>query len=272
MEIQNQSTYYTLITGASMGIGKSLAYECARRKMNLILVALPGNELETLTQSLTSNYGVLAHNFAIDLTEEDAPEKIYNWCRERNFKVNVLINNAGLGASGNFETIDLKRYLIMMKLNNQALVGLTHYFIPELKENGPAYILNTSSLEAFLPSPYKSVYTGTKSFTFAFTLALREELRSAKISVSVLCPGPVVTNRDGMSRIKSQGKKARLIVMMPNRVAKLAIKKMLAGKGIIVPGYGNVALTRILRFIPRLARMRIMEQMMRVYTTLPQKV
>jgi uncharacterized protein len=262
---------YTLITGASLGIGKSLAYECAKRGMNLILVALPGNELFILTETIKLKYPVDAVCYPIDLTQDNAPEQLYNWCMYNHYNINILINNAGIGAGGAFESIGFNKYLTMLKLNNQALVGLTYFFINELKKNPKSFILNTSSMEGLIPLPYKTVYTATKNFIFAFSIALREELKSSKINVSVLCPGPVVTNLDGLMRIKAHGARARLITMMPSQVAKIAIRRMLGGKTIIVPGYINLALTRIIKLVPTLMRMRLLEHMFRVYKDMPQQ-
>jgi uncharacterized protein len=262
---------YTLITGASLGIGKSLAYECARRGMNLILVALPGNELTILTETIKRKYAVDAISYPVDLTKDHAPEHIFNWCKENNFQVSALINNAGIGAGGLFENIKLTQYMNMLKLNNQALIELTYYFVPELKKNPKSYILNTSSMEGLIPLPYKTVYTATKNFIFSFSIALREELKPSNVNVSVLCPGPVVTNKDGLMRIKAHGARARLITMMPSQVAKIALKKMVAGKGIIVPGYLNLTLTRLIRLVPMVTRMKLLEHMFRVYKTMPQE-
>lgn len=258
---------YTLITGASLGIGKSLAFECAKRNMNLLLVALPGQQLLNLTNSLRRIYPIAVDCLGIDLTEDNACQKVYDWCMQKGYSVNILINNAGLGTSGLFEKIKLDYYQTMMKLNNQVLVGLTYKFLPELKKHASAYILNLSSMEAMLPLPYKSVYTGTKNFTYAFSLALREELKSDNVSVSVLCPGPTITNKEGLVRIKTQGKKSRLIVLLPRHVARIAIYKMLQGKGIIVPGRMNILLARISRIIPTATKMRILENMFRAYRT-----
>ncbi|MGK7395455.1 MAG: SDR family NAD(P)-dependent oxidoreductase [Candidatus Cyclobacteriaceae bacterium M3_2C_046] len=263
--MKSSSKLYTLITGASLGIGRSLAFECARRGMNLILIALPGRDLINIREAISRHYKVDAICFGIDLTQDEAPAEVFNFCRKNNLQVNILINNAGMGAGGLFQNIYYKQYLKMFRLNNQALVGLTYYFIRELEKHSNAHILNLSSLEAILPLPYKSVYAGTKNFTYSFSLTLREELKSSHIKVSVLCPGPTITNYEGLMRIKAHGKKSRIMVMFPKQVAQIAIKKMLQGQGIIVPGSVNYTLVRISWFIPVLTKMRILEKMFRVY-------
>lgn len=267
--MNQEKTTYTLITGASLGIGKSLAYECAKKGMNLILVALPGNELTALAESIRTKYHVNALPYPVDLTADNAPIEIFDWCMANGYRVNVLINNAGIGTGGSFEDIDIGFYLKMLKLNNQALVGLTYYFIPELKKHSQSYILNTSSMEGIIPLPYKSVYTASKNFIYTFSLALREELKPYKISVSVLCPGPVITNKGGLSRLRAQGVKGRILAMMPSQVAKKALKSLLKGKAIIVPGYLNLLLTRVAKLVPIVPRMKILEHLFRVYKTMP---
>ena len=267
--MQEQADYYTLITGSSLGIGRSLAFECARKGMNLFLVALPGPELTGTANEIKKNYPVKIQLLGIDLTAEKAPEKVYRHAIDNNIRVNVLINNAGFGINGIFDMTSLEMNYKMILLNNRAMVGLTHHFIPELRKHGNAHIMNVSSMEATLPLPYKSVYTGTKNFIYAFSLAIYEELRPEKIRVSILCPGPVITNEEGLRRYYAQGKKAKLIIKMPDEIARIAIPAMMRGKTIIIPGFIPWLLTKILNFIPELLKMRILERIFRVYKDIP---
>jgi short-subunit dehydrogenase len=205
---------YTLITGASMGIGKAFAFECASRNMDLLLIALPEPALEETKKQLNDRFLVDVIIYGMDLTDPLAVQTLYNYCLSHKISVNILINNAGMGAGGRFENRSPGMYLDMLKLNNQALMLMTYYFLPMLKQNPPAYILNMSSMEATLPLPYKSVYTGTKSFIYAFSLALREELASSNVKVSVLCPGPVLTNPEGLKRMNAHGNCAKRVMLM----------------------------------------------------------
>jgi len=258
---------YALITGASLGIGKAMAYECASRNINLLLIALPGKELEYLITALQKNYSIEVRHFAIDLTLEDSGKKILDWVNDNNFSINILINNAGIGGNGMFEYGNLDYYLKMIKLNTMAITSLTYHIIPKLKEHKEAYILNLSSVEAYLPLPYKAVYTGTKNYIYSFSLALREEMKHYNIKVSVLCPGPTITNRGGLQRIKAHGKKSKIMVLMAKQVARIAIKQMFKNKGIILPGTANLILAKFGRMLPILLRMRLLEKMFRVYRT-----
>lgn len=260
---------YTLITGASSGIGRAMAFECARRGINLCLVALDALPLYETAQEIRHKYSVGVHCLGIDLTVESAPVEVYLWCQENDFVVDVLINNAGFGNSGLFENNPLEEYYRMLELNNRALVGLTYQFLPDLKNLASAHILNVSSMEATLPLPYKAVYTGTKNFIYAFSLALREEVRKTGLAVSVLCPGPVLTNPEGLQRLKSQGKSGKILMMMPAAVAKIAIRDMLKKRRVIIPGALLYLIAKFLNVLPTSAKMLILERVFRVYRDLP---
>ncbi len=262
----NNQQYYTLVTGGSQGIGRALSMECAKRGMNLLIVALENEHLNNTVEEIKDTYNnILIHSLGIDLSKKEAAQEVFSWCKENGFEINILINNAGFGRSGWFEKIPLEMYRTMIQLNNQALFELCYHFIPMLKENKPAHIMNMSSLEAYLPTPYKAAYTATKHFVFAYSLALREEMKQFGVNVSVLCPGSTVTNEDGLKRIQSQGKKAKLVVMMPEPVAEIAITDLLNNKQIIIPGRVNKFIAFLSKRIPIRRKMRLLEKLFRSY-------
>ncbi|EPR68156.1 SDR family NAD(P)-dependent oxidoreductase [Cyclobacterium qasimii] len=258
---------FTLITGASMGIGKAFSNACAARGMNLVLVALPDGELAAVQKEILATWEVKVLVFTIDLTEEDAVKRLYDFCIEMDLTIDVLINNAGIGTGGRFENIGLEKQLKVIDLNNKVLVRMCHYFLPLLQKQDKAYILNMSSMEANLPLPYKAVYTGSKNFVYAFSLALREELKRGPVCVSVVCPGPVVTNAEGLERMKAHGSRAKLVVLMPDEVAEIGLKCLLKGKTIIIPGKINWVLVKLSRLFPTATKMRLLERLFRVYNT-----
>ncbi|MEL7120395.1 MAG: SDR family NAD(P)-dependent oxidoreductase [Bacteroidota bacterium] len=261
-----EQKYYTLVTGGSQGIGKALALECASRGMNLIIVALENEHLTNTTQEIAQQYPNLKiDKLGIDLSKENAALEVFEWCKSKQYEVNVLINNAGFGRSGWFEQLPLAMYQTMIRLNNQALFEMCYHFMPMLKANTPAHIMNMSSLEAYLPTPYKAAYTATKHFVFAYSLALKEELKPFDVHVSVLTPGSTLTNEDGLKRIQSQGRKAKLVVMMPDAVAKIAIDDLMKKKHIIIPGNVNKFIAFIARNLPIKTKMRLLEKIFRSY-------
>lgn len=261
----NSEKDYALVTGASLGIGKEIAKELSRRNFNTLLVALDTPDLKEVENFISRNYPTQVDSFGIDLTKPDAQQLIYDWCKKNQYNVTILINNAGFGEGGYFEDIPLERYCKMIDLNNKAYVSLIHKFLPDMKKLEKSHIMNTSSMEATLPLPYKAVYTGTKSFIFAYSLALNEEVRRFGVKVSVLCPGPVLTNKGSMNRAKSQGGKAKLLLLDPDQVAKIAVKDMLKSRLVINPGIMNWWITGITKIIPTRIKMRLLERIFRVY-------
>lgn len=258
---------YTLITGACKGIGKALAYECASRKMNVLLISNDSDCLNQVCDGIRISKNVESHCFFIDLMEEGAPEKVYQWVKENNFEVNVLINNVGVGKGGTFSSMRLKDIQQMMLLNNKVMVEMTYHFLEDLQKHEDAFILSLSSLEARLPLPYKAVYTGTKNFVYAFSLAIAQELKFSNIKVSVLCPGPVLTNPEGLSRINAHGSRSKILMMYPDEVARIAVTGMLKGKQVIVPGFLNGIFFKLGSFLPVRMKMNILEKLFRVYKT-----
>ncbi|MEM6396230.1 MAG: SDR family NAD(P)-dependent oxidoreductase [Bacteroidota bacterium] len=262
----DKSTKYALISGGSQGIGKAIATECLRNGLGVAIVALPNEHLEATREELSLLGSV--HTLGIDLNTPDAPQQIDRWLDELGIELHYLVNNAGFGRSGRFEEIDYNQYQVMVPLNNQAMVNLTYYMVPRLKATRGA-ILNVSSMEATLPIPYKAVYTGTKAFIYNFSLALREEFRAFGISVTALCPGPTLTNEDGLKRVQAKGKQAQLLLKMPEQVAKPAVAGMLKGKAVVIPGWLPTLIVRVMYFVPRSLRLKILEKIFREYRDNP---
>lgn len=241
---------YCLITGASEGFGKSLALDCARRNMNLILVALPGPELYNLACFIQRNYAVLVISIEKDLSKEDNCIALFEEIKTLRLSVNVLINNAGIGSTMLFSEGTIQLYQKQIKLNIMATTLLTRLFIPVLKENSPSYILNVGSLSCFFFLAKKQVYGGTKSYIYFFSKSLRRELSSEGIHVSVICPGSMNTNTSVTLLNKSSGWLARQAVMEPKEAARIAIEGLLARKEVIIPGKLNQFFLLLDRILP----------------------
>ncbi|WP_420459885.1 SDR family NAD(P)-dependent oxidoreductase [Neolewinella sp.] len=259
---------WVLITGGSHGIGLALARECQRQGLGVAIVALPDAHLATARRLLTQAGLPPACFLGLDLTAPQAIDRVVDWVAEEHIALHYLINNAGFGRGGLFEHTPWAEYRTMLQLNNQVMVELIHRLLPQLKATRGG-ILNMSSMEATLPLPYKTVYTGTKGMVYNFSLALREEFRYHGVSVSVLCPGPVITNEDGLRRVEAQGARARLLVTMPEDIAPEAIRGMLAGKAVIVPGRLVRLLIGVCYLTPRPLRMRILERLFSRYRDTP---
>lgn len=244
-----KNNLFTLITGASCGLGKELAIECARRKMNLILVSLPGENLPELCANLSARFAIIACHYETDLTDKEQVERLAAWVIS-NFSVNVLINNAGAGGTRLLETTPTDYIDRLIQLNIRATSLLVRLLIPELKMHRKAYILNVSSMAAFSPLPFKTVYPASKAFVYHFTRGLKAELKNTNIKVSVVNPGPIMTNPDVVARIQKQGALARLALISAPAIARISIAELIRGKAVIIPGYLNRINVLLMGLIP----------------------
>lgn len=240
----------TVITGASQGLGNALATACARAGKNLVLLSLPDEGLLGIATVLESKYQIKVFAYETDLTQEDAPEAFVNWLSQQNICVTTLINNAGIGGTSAFDQTSPDFINAIILLNIRALAMLTRLLIPMLLQNRRAYILNISSMAAFSPIPYKSVYPASKAFVYYFSMGLREELRHTGIRVSVMHPGPMQTNRDTSKRIEKQGAFAKWSVVQVEEIASFTLRQMQRGRAIIIPGFINKVSYSLMSIIP----------------------
>jgi hypothetical protein len=229
---------YTLITGASKGIGKAIAIEAASRGMNLLLVARSKELLDKLAVELSAK-NVSVKTFVADLFEEDAAGKIFQYAKENSLNINMLANNAGMGYYGNFDECDLKKHLEVMHLNMDACVKLAYTF---LKNSGPGqrrYILNTVSTGAYQPVPAMAIYAASKAFMLFFSRALREELKKKNVYVTALCPGGTETEFFGPAQMTGLAKKNARFMMSAEKVARVGLQAVMKNKSVVIPGITN---------------------------------
>ena len=230
-----------LITGASSGIGKNLAYTLASKGTNLILVARNKEEMLKIKENVHVNVDVIE----MDLLKERNVYKLYDMCKDKN--VDILINNAGFGLFGLFTETDLDRELEMIDLNIKAYHILTKLFLKDFVKKDSGYILNVASSAGFMAGPRLSTYYATKNYILKLTMAINEELRQSgsHVVVSALCPGPVNTNFNKVAHGEFSIKEAS-----PKYVAEYAIKKLFQKKMIIVPTLSIKIGIFLLRLIP----------------------
>lgn len=239
---------FTLITGASSGIGKALAKEYAKHGHDLILIARSKEKLESLAREIKKNHNVNVIVIDQDLSPTEAPKKLFDALKERNIEVDILINNAGFGNYGMFVDTDLEEELNMIDLNIKTLTTLTKLFAKKMKEKKSGTILNVASTAAFQPGPLMAVYFATKSYVLHFSEAIANELKPYGVYVAALCPGPTDTafqdrafgNRTTFSR-----------AMTAQEVAKFAYTGMQKKKHVIIPGMSNRFLVFFVRLTPR---------------------
>ena len=230
-----------LITGASSGIGKNMAYVLANKGIDLILVARNKDELLKIKANVKVNVEVIE----LDLLKEKNVFKLYEMCKDGN--IDILINNAGFGLFGLFTETDLTRELEMIDLNIKAYHILTKLFLKDFVEKDNGYILNVASSAGFMAGPRLSTYYATKNYVLKLTMAINEELRQSgsNVVVSALCPGPVNTNFNKVAHGEFSIKEAS-----PKYVAEYAINKLFKKKMIIIPTFRIKLGIFLLRILP----------------------
>jgi short-subunit dehydrogenase len=230
-----------LITGASSGIGYSMAKYLSDLGYDLILVARDKEKLQVIQKELKTDVKIVV----ADLSQEDKVKDLYILCKNDN--IDILINNAGFGLFGEFDSTDLSNELNMINVNIKAVHVLTKLFLKDMVKRNSGYILNVSSSASFQAGPLMATYYASKSYVTRLTVAIYEELRrkKSKVHVSCLCPGPVKTNFNNVADVNFSMKG-----LDPAYVAKYAIDKMLKkNKLIIVPGFKMKSLIFFNRFI-----------------------
>ena len=248
-----------VITGASSGIGEAFARALAARGANVVLVARSKAKLDALAQELAGRHGVRAEVIAADLSAGNAA-RVYAEAKARGLAIDVLVNNAGFGSYGPFETLDAGREREQIMLNVVALADLTRAAIPELLERKGA-VINVASTVAFQPIPYMAVYGATKAFVLSFSEALWAQYRNTGLRVLALCPGATDTSFFDVAnnRETTVGQ-----VATPEEVVRVALRALGRRRSSVIPGLVNYLISGVLpRLLPRGVVARIVERMLR---------
>jgi len=255
---------YALVTGACGGLGRAFSAECARMGMHLVLVDLPGKGLEKLSLYLQENFLVETVVIAADISTLAGCNRVFAECRSKNLPLSILINNAAVGGTFLFQERTADFYQQQVTLNVLAPILLIRLFLDQFKNSpGPTYILNIASMAGFFPLPGKQVYGASKSFIISFTRSLRLELEEHGIHLSVLCPGGINTTLQQVLMHRKCGRISRLTILQPEQVARQALRRMLQGQEVIVPGLCNRLLLYLRKLIPASLTKKLKARQMR---------
>lgn len=238
-----------LITGASSGIGRSLANLFAHDGWKLVLVSQDQARLRAAASELKKDFQVEVVLVCQDLSIPGAARIIYDKVRKADIKVDALINNAGFATYGEFSLIDPDRETAEIQLNVAALTELTKLFVPPMLKRKYGLVLNVGSIAAFSPGPLMAVYYATKAYVVSFSEALAEELVGTGVTVSVVCPGPTATSFASTAKM-SKSRLFKGTLMTADEVALEAYSGLLKGKRLIIPGVGNRIKVFGVRFVP----------------------
>jgi short-subunit dehydrogenase len=238
-----------LVTGASSGIGLELAKVLAAAKYSLVITARSPEPLEALAADLRRD-GAQVTVITADLSTPDGAKSLLEEIKKRDIRIDLLINNAGLGTHGPFWKNDLEKEMSLLQVNVLTLAFLTHQILPGMIERGHGRILNVASTAAFQPGPLMANYYASKAYVLSFSEALSNELRRSGVTVTALCPGPTLTDFQRRAGIKNS-KLFELTGMSAAQVAGAGFEAMLAGRRVCIPGFKNRLLVLASRFSPR---------------------
>ncbi len=247
---------FTLVTGASSGIGRELALIAASKGCPVVLVARSEGKLNDLARSIHEAHGVRAEAVALDLSDPEAPAALFRELKRRDVEIEVLVNNAGFGSLGPFHETSPSRQLEVLRLNVAALTHLTLLFLPPMVEKRRGRLLNVASTAGLQPGPWMAVYYASKAYVLSFTEALAEELRGTGVTATALLPGP--TRTEFQARADMEGSRlVRLGMADARSVAEAGYRAMEAGRAVSIPGISNKALSLVVRLSPRWAVRRV---------------
>ena len=247
---------WSVVTGASSGIGAELARVLAARGHSLVLTARREERLLALAAELRETDGVAAEALAFDLEDPAAPQALFAALEGRGLTIHTLVNNAGFGLRGRFAMLPFAEQAAMVEVNVAAVTKLARLFLPGMIERRQGGILNVASTAAFQAGPYMAVYYATKAFVLSLSEALHDEAKPHGVTVTALCPGPTESEFSDTAGLKD----SRLFeagVMSSAEVARAGIDGYEAGRAIVIPGTRNRAGALGSKFAPRSISRRI---------------
>jgi uncharacterized protein len=258
-----------LITGASAGIGASIAYELAARRYNLVLVARRKARLDELAAELAGEHGVRVETISCDLGKAAQRGRLPGRIEDLELQVEILVNNAGFATNGPFHEADPARELEQVRVLVEAVVGLSSEFIPGMVKRRRGAVLNVSSSAGMQPLPYSAGYSAAKAYVLTFSEALHQELGRQGITVTALCPGPVETDfweisgwqvTGGQSFEKAVPKPAWI---SPQDAARAGVRGLASGQRVVVPHLAFRQSLRASHYVPHALKLPILERVMR---------
>lgn len=249
-------TRWTIVTGASSGIGAAIARQFSKIGHNLVLVARRREKLQALGDELMRVDRGVVESIELDLGAEGSGRALHERITAMGVPVHTLVNNAGYGLRGDFVDLGREEQLGMIDLNVTTLTELSHAFLPDLIKRGRGGILNVASLAAFQAGPHMAVYYATKAYVLSLSEALHEEVKPFGVTVSALCPGATESEfgeRAGMtnSRLFRSGR------MSADDVARIGVEGYRAGHAVVTPGVRNKLARSMNRVLPRTAMRRL---------------
>lgn len=241
-----------VITGATQGIGRALAEEFARFGHTLLLVARDEAMLAETARELTAAHDVEVKFTARDLSTVEGCAGVEEALRRFGLYADILVNNAAIMSAGFFQDQDLATLRRVVDLDVRAVVDLTHRFLPGMVARRRGGVLNVASMEGFMPVPYQATYAAAKAFVLSLSRALAYETMYTGVRISVLAPGTTATGLHTKAGAENSRYVMLLPVMTSEELARIAYRKFMRGKKVIVAGWFNRLGVIAVRFVPDL--------------------
>jgi len=228
--------FYTLITGATGGLGNAFAIECAKRGDNLVLTGTNINKLNTIVELINKDFPtVKVLNKTCDLSSSEERIKFFDFLKENNAKINFLINNAGYIAEGEFLKHSDEEIIKIIRVNCEGTIDMTQKVIKSRDEKEPLHIITIASMAGYYPMPYMAIYAGTKAMLKNFMIALNYEMKNKNVFITTVCPSGIPTTEAMKEAIKSQGMAGKITMSPPEDIAKMSLKASRKHKAVIIP-------------------------------------
>lgn len=238
---------WALVTGASAGIGTALARELAAHGARLILTARRKDRLESLAAELAAK-GTEVRIVLADLNvPAAAAQQIYDATEGAGLIVDILINNAGLGQFGAFESNPIEQELSQIRVNCESMVRLTRLMVPRMIERRRGWVMVVASMAGFQPVPYITTYAATKAFDRMFALGLAAEVARFGVKVTALCPGSTESEFFAVARAGALRSRRP---QSAEDVAQKGVAGLARGQRTVIPYFGGKALAVLVRFLP----------------------
>ena len=244
------SAKWAIITGASSGIGKALAYEFGSGGFNLLLTGRNIETLHAVAADCSAKFHVVTDILAADLSKTDEIDRLVDGITSQPRRYEVLINNAGFGIHGPFVSTDVEANVDLVNVQITAALRLTRAVLPSMVARRSGKILNVASVYSFSPVPLQSVYSACKAFLFSFSSSLRYELKETGVTVTVFCPGVTQTEFRSRAGIAEKRKDSG---MTAEAAAQIAFLETMRGKSVVVPGLLNRLYVSVARLLPNAA-------------------
>lgn len=239
-----------LITGASSGIGETMARQLAALSCPLVLVARRTERLESLKHELEQKHGITVTTISTDLSVAGSAQDLYDQCKALNIQVDILINNAGFAKHGHMLDIPLPVHQEMVQLMVTTLTELTYLFGQDMRQRKDGYIMLVSSLLGFLPGPQFATYSAIKAYALNLADSLVREFKQDNVRITALCPGGTATEFMDVSGQEIDGMRS-LAMMSSESVSRSGLKALAKGRGNVVPGILYKFAVLGLRLVPR---------------------